>query len=68
MALALPMDKKPKKSQAPPAAAPAADAAAASTPMPAPRSKRVKEIPLTAKEKSRAAKQAARARWMLKNP
>lgn len=67
--LACSMKKKPKKPYAPPAVSPAAEKAAEPTPMPAPRSKpRVREVPLSAKEKSRAAKKAARARWMLRNP
>ena len=62
------MAKNPKKSNKPSQAGPAADKASEPTPMPAPRTKRVREVPLSAKEQSRAAKKAARARWMLKNP
>jgi len=62
------MKKKPTKSGSQPQAAPGAAKANEPTPMPAPRTKKVREVPLSAKEQSRAAKKAARARWMLKNP
>lgn len=62
------MKKKPKKPYKPPVAAPAADPAPEPTKAPAPRVKRVREVPLSAKEQARAAKKAARARWMLRNP
>ena len=57
------MQEKWKKPQVPPAVVPAE-----ATPSPAPTSRRVREVQLTAKEKSLAAKKAARARWMLQNP
>jgi hypothetical protein len=62
------MRKKPKKSyKAPPAAGPAATPGE-QTPAAAPRTKRVKEVPLSAKEQSRAAKRATRARWLSAHP
>jgi hypothetical protein len=62
------MAKKPMKSNTPPQGDSAADKATEPTAKPAPRTKKVREVPLSAKEQSRAAKKAARARWMLKNP
>jgi hypothetical protein len=58
------MRKKPKKTYQPPVPAPVAEEnATPATPRP-PRPKRVREAPLSAKELSRAAKKATRARWL----
>jgi hypothetical protein len=64
------MARKPKKAYRPPAkstpAKPpeaAATAHAAAAPMPEPRSKRVREVKVSAKDQALARKKAARARW-----
>jgi hypothetical protein len=63
------MARKPKKAYRPPVnpnPAPAAKAAAsapAATPMPEARSKRVREVKVSAKDQALAKKKAARAAW-----
>jgi len=63
------MARKPKKAYRPPVTptpAPPSEAAAsapAATPMPEARSKRVREVKVSAKDQALAKKKAARARW-----